>query len=658
MGIAADIAIIIVAALIGGSIAHLLRQPLLIGFILAGVVVGPYTGIIAISEVHNIELLAEIGVALLLFALGLEFSLKELNPVRNIAIFGTPIQIILTIIYGMGIGSFLNLDWQSSVWLGSLISISSTMVILRTLMSQGRMGTLSSRVMIGMLLVQDLAVIPMMIILPQLTNFESGLSIIGIAALKGFIFLGVMIFVGTRILPILLSHIARWNSRELFLIAITAIGLGVGYASYLVGLSFAFGAFLAGIVLSESDYGHQALSDIIPLRDIFGLLFFVSVGMLLDPSFLISNIKTIVLLVFLVTVGKGLIFGGISVLFKYGNVIPFALGLGLFQIGEFSFVLARLGLSTNSISTELYNLILNTAVITMVLTPLISALTTPIYSLVKRKFEGEEMQTINIPKTGLHNHIVIAGYGRVGKHISKILNLLKLEFVIVEFNYNRVLDAKKADMPVIFGNARQEIVLAGAKINDARLLIITIPSILITQSVVSTVQKINPKLHIVARTEEIEHIKTLHDMGVYEVVQPHFEAGLEITRQALLHLNIPASEIIKYEDAVRHDLYEPLYRINKEYKEMADLKKAVNLLDLSWIDLNTKSPMIGKSIKQLDIRKRTGISIVGIVSSNNNINSNPDSSYRFKNGDRLAVMGNQEQLTNFKNMCETNKDST
>ncbi len=658
MGIAADIAIIIVAALIGGSIAHLLRQPLLIGFILAGVVVGPYTGIVAISEVHNIELLAEIGVALLLFAIGLEFSLKELNPVRNIAIFGTPIQIILTIIYGMGIGRFLNLDWQSSVWLGSLISISSTMVILRTLMSQGRMGTLSSRVMIGMLLVQDLAVIPMMIILPQLTNFESGLSIIGIAALKGFIFLGVMIFVGTRILPILLSHIARWNSRELFLIAITAIGLGVGYASYLVGLSFAFGAFLAGIVLSESDYGHQALSDIIPLRDIFGLLFFVSVGMLLDPSFLISNIKTIVLLVFLVTVGKGLIFGGISILFKYGNVIPFALGLGLFQIGEFSFVLARLGLSTNSISTELYNLILNTAVITMVLTPLISALTTPIYSLVKRKFEGEEMQTINIPKTGLHNHIVIAGYGRVGKHISRILKLLKLDFVIVEFNYNRVLDAKKADMPVIFGNARQEIVLAGAKINDARLLIITIPSILITQSVVSTVQRIHPKLHIVARTEEIEHIKTLHDMGVYEVVQPHFEAGLEITRQALLHLNIPASEIIKYEDAVRHDLYEPLYRINKEYKEMADLKKAVNLLDLNWIDLNTKSPMIGKSIKQLDIRKRTGISIVGIVSSGNNINSNPDSSYRFKNGDRLAVMGNQEQLTNFQKMCETNKDST
>ena len=647
------IAIIIVAALIGGSAARMLRQPLIIGFILAGVAVGPYTGFIEVSEVHNIELLAEIGVALLLFALGLEFSLKELNPVRNIALFGTPIQIILTTAFGAGIGRLFDLDWNSSIWFGALISISSTMVILRTLMSQGRMGTLSSRVMIGMLIVQDLAVIPMMIILPQLANLGSGISLIGIAALKGFTFLGVMILVGTKILPVLLSHIARWNSRELFLIAITAIGLGVGYASFLVGLSFAFGAFIAGIVLSESDYGHQALSDIVPLRDIFGLLFFVSVGMLLDPSFLISNIKTILLLVVLVMIGKGLIFSGISLLFNYRNVIPFALGLGLFQVGEFSFVLARLGLSSGSISTELYSLILNTAVITMVLTPLISGLTGPIYTFFKGRLHYEEMDTMNIPKSGLHNHIVIAGYGRVGKHISKILKLLKLDFVIIEFNYNRVLDAKNADMPVIFGNIRQGVVLDAAKINDARLLIVTIPSILITQSVVSTVQSINPNLHIVARTEDIEHIKTLHDMGVYEVVQPHFEAGLEITRQALLHLNVPAAEITKYEDAVRQDLYEPLYRINKEYKEMADLKKAANMLDLSWINLADDSPLLGKTIRELDIRRKTGVSIVGILGSGG-VNPNPGSEYIFKAGDRLAVIGSHDQLEIFQNICESN----
>ena len=646
MGIAADIAIIVIAALIGGLVAQFLRQPLIIGFILAGVVVGPYTGIISVSEVHNIELLAEIGVALLLFALGLEFSLKELKPVRNIAIFGTPIQIILTMLYGMAIGYLLDLDWIYSIWLGALISISSTMVILKTLSSQGRMGTLSSRVMIGMLIIQDLAVIPMMIMLPELNNLGDALNTFGLAALKAAIFIGIMILAGTKLLPVLLSYIARWNSRELFLIAITAIGLGVGYATYLAGLPFAFGAFIAGLVLSESDYGHQALSDIIPLRDLFGLLFFVSIGMLLDPHFLISNLATILLLVALVIIGKGLIFGGISVLFGFGNIIPFALGLGLFQIGEFSFVLARLGLSTGSIDNELYSLFLVTAIMTMVLTPALSGLTTRVYSLKKRFYKDEQMATINIPQSGLNDHIVIAGYGRIGKHIAKLLQLLKLEFVIIEFNYNRVLTAKSAGIPVIFGNANQENVLQAAGIKNARLLLVTLPSILITQSVVDIVKGLNPNLHIVARAEEIEHIKTLYEHGVYEVVQPHFEAGLEITRQALLHLNIPATEIIKYEDAVRHDLYAPLYQINKDYKEMTDLKKASKLLDLNWVDLQYNSPLIGKSIKELDIRNTAGVSIVGVINDNNLI-TNPESEYIFRKGDCIALMGSHEQIEAF-----------
>lgn len=652
MGITADLAIIVVAAFIGGSIAQLLKQPLLIGFILAGIVVGPYTGIIAVSEVHNIELLAEVGVALLLFAIGLEFSFKELKPVRNIALIGTPIQIILTSVYGIGIARYLQLDWISSIWFGALISISSTMVILKTLMNQGRMGTLSSRVMVGMLLVQDLAVVPMMIILPQLNNVGEGLNFLAIAVLKAAAFLGLMIILGTKLLPVLLSKIARWNSRELFIIAITAIGLGVGYATYLVGLSFAFGAFIAGIVLSESDYGHQALSDIIPLRDIFGLLFFVSVGMLLDPSFLITNLQTIIIVVLLVIIGKGIIFGGTSLFFGYGNVIPYALGLGLFQIGEFSFVIARLGVTTGSISIELYNLILNTAVITMVLTPLISGLTTTAYNIRKRFGKNEEhLQTINIPESKLQDHIIIAGYGRVGKHISLVLKRLNLDFVIMELNYNRVLEAKSAGMPVIFGDASQRVVLEGAKIDKARLLIITLPSILITQSVVNNVKQLNPELHIVARAEEIEHIEKLYEYGVYEVVQPHFEAGLEITRQALLHLNIPASEIIKYEDSVRHDLYAPLYNHHGEYKEISDLSKAVNMLDLKWVSLDAASPVIGKSIKELDIRKKTGASIITIL-NDKDVKINPDSDYRFNIGDRLAVMGNKDQFDAFQNLLE------
>lgn len=330
MGITADIAIIVVAGLLGGLIAHRLRQPLILGYILAGVLVGPSVGLLPISDVHEIELLAEIGVALLLFALGIEFSFRELQPVRYIALIGAPIQMALTVVLGLAIGHWAGWGWMASLWFGAFIALSSTMVTLKTLMSQGRMGTLSSRIMIGMLIVQDLAVVPMMIVLPQLADLEAGLPALGWAVVRSALFLGGMIFIGTRVLPWLMRIVARWNSRELFLLTVTAIGLGIGYATYLVGLSFAFGAFVAGMVLSESDHSHQALSDIIPLRDLFGLLFFVSVGMLLDPIFILNNLTLVATIVLMVTVGKGVIFAGLGRLFGYGNVVPLALGFGLF----------------------------------------------------------------------------------------------------------------------------------------------------------------------------------------------------------------------------------------------------------------------------------------------------------------------------------------
>ena len=258
MGIAADIVLIVLAALIGGIIAQRLKQPLILGYILAGIVLGPHTGGVTVSEVHEIEKLAEIGIALLLFGLGLEFSFSHLKPVRNIALFGTPLQMLLTTAFGIGIGRWMGWEWTVSIWFGALISLSSTMVLLKTLENQGHLGTLSSRVMIGILIVQDLAIVPLMIILPQLSNPEAGLPLLGMAALKAGVFLILMIVVGTRIIPGIMRHVAKWNSRELFLLAATAMGLGVGYGTYLFGLSFAFGAFVSGMLLSESDYGYQA----------------------------------------------------------------------------------------------------------------------------------------------------------------------------------------------------------------------------------------------------------------------------------------------------------------------------------------------------------------------------------------------------------------
>jgi CPA2 family monovalent cation:H+ antiporter-2 len=650
MGIAADIAIILVAALIGGLIAQRLRQPLILGYILAGVAVGPYTGGVTVTQIHDIELLAEIGVALLLFALGLEFSLRDLQPVRHIALLGTPLQLLLTIAYGFGIGQWLGWEWLPSLWLGALISLSSTMVILKTLMSQGRLGTLSSRVMIGMLIVQDLAVVLLMIVLPQLNQLQAGLPVLGLAVAKAAIFLVVMIFVGTRVIPYLLARVAAWNSRELFLLSVTAIGLGVGYGTYLFGLSFAFGAFVAGMVLSESDHSYQALSDIIPLRDVFGLLFFVSVGMLLDPAFLLDNLVTVLLVVVLVVVGKGLIFGLLTSLFRYRNIVPLAVGLGLFQIGEFSFVLARVGLRTGSISPDLYSLVLSATIVTMVLTPFISGLAEPLYSLRKRWFKHEAYQTINLPRAGLHDHVVIAGGGRVGHYVAQVLQRLNMAFVVIDLDQRRVEQAKAAGFPVIFGDASQPVVLEAARIEHARLLLITTPAIAVAQAIVSQVRQLHPALHIVARAEGMEQMKSLHDLEVHEIVQPQFEASLEITRQALLHLNIPATEIQRFTDAVRQELYAPMYEAHDQYQTISQLQNAVRLMDVTWIELSADSPFAGRTIGELGIRSRTGASVIGVMQAGV-FQPNPDATYCFEPGDLVAVIGTAQQLEVFEAMA-------
>lgn len=651
MGIAADIVIVVLAALVGGIIAQRLKQPPVLGYILAGVLIGPNTGGITVSDIHEIERLAEIGVALLLFALGMEFSLKKLQPVRKIALIGTPLQMVLTILLGIGIGRLLGWELLPSLWFGALISLSSTVVIVKTLMNQGRLGTLSSRLMIGMLIVQDLAIVPLMLILPQLNDLQAGLSTLGLAAVRAALFLVVMILLGTRVIPWFLRQIAGWNSRELFVLTITAIGLGVGYLTYLAGLSFAFGAFVAGMVLSESDYSHQALGDITPLRDIFGLLFFASVGMLLDVQFLTQNLGMIVMVVLLVAVGKGLIFSAISRLFGYGNVIPLAVSFGLFQVGEFSFVLAQVGLQSNGISDDLYALVLTTAIITMVLTPLATQAVEPLYALRKRWFPREAFDSMNLPQEGLHDHVVIIGGGRVGYFVAQVLQRTEQAFVVIELDQQRFERIKAAGMPAIYGDGSQEAVLEAAELSHARLLLVTHSSTPLTHAIVRYAQRVNEGLHVVARAASVEEMEDLHRLGIFEVVQPEFEASLEIVRQALLHLNMAASQIQRFTDDVRRELYAPVYEEHADYHVVSRLQSATRLLELTWITITAASPIVGKTIRELDIRTRTGVSIVSVL-HDGRLLPNPDGDYRFVVGDIAAVMGNVEQLTAFQELVE------
>ncbi|SHK87478.1 Kef-type potassium/proton antiporter, CPA2 family [Desulfatibacillum alkenivorans DSM 16219] len=655
MGIAADIVVIVVTALAGGLIAQRLKQPLILGYILAGVLVGPYTwGRISPEEIHNIELLAEIGVALLLFALGLEFSFKKLKPVSRIALIGTPIQIILIIAYGYLIGRFFDWEPVHALWLGGLASLSSTMVLLKTLESQGWMGTLSSRVMIGMLIVQDLAVVPLMIILPQMSNPKAGLPILGVAAVKAVLFLGAMILVGVRLLPWVMKRVAGWNSRELFLLSITAIGLGVGYGTYLVGLSFAFGAFVAGMVLSESDFGYQALSDIVPLRDLFGLLFFASVGMLLDLNFLAANLKNILMLAALISIGKFLVFYSLSHAFGYGNVVPLAVGFGLFQMGEFGFVLARTGVAAQAIDKNLYSLFLSVAIVTMILTPVVSRLTVPLYSLQKRLRKDAPMETIQISEENMENHVIIVGGGRTGQYVGRVLQRMDEAFLMVEQDFRQVEKVKELGMPVLYGDASQEVVLEGAMVDKARLVLITTPALVTSQTVLRLARHANPDIRVIAMADSMEHMKLLREAGTCDVIMPKYEAGLEFARQALMDLHIPATEIQRFTNAVRLDLYESLLSQQVEYSTLDHLQRATDQLELVWVEIPENSFMKGKSLLELRIRTSTGASVVGVVRKGI-LYPNPEGRLAFQPGDMVAIIGNGEQAAAFKEMAAPEK---
>ncbi len=646
MGIATDIILLVLAAFCCGLLMQRLRQPLILGYILAGVILGPHTGGLTITEVHDIERLAEIGVALLLFALGLEFSHKDLKPVKYIALVGTPLQICLTVALGFGIGQMMGWEGRTSIWFGALISLSSTMVLLKTLMNQGWLGTLSSKVMIGMLIVQDLAVVPLLILLPLMNDPAAGMSQLVLAAVKAAAFLVCMFVLGAKLLPWLMRRIATLGSRELFLLAIIAIGLGIGYATYAVGLSFAFGAFIAGMVLNESDYGHQALSDIIPLRDVFGLLFFASVGMLIDPRFLVQNFATILVLVMLVSCGKGLIFAMIARVFRYGNVIPIAVALGLFQVGEFSFVLAQVGVATKSISVEMYNLVLTTAVLTMVLTPIISTQTARLYALKKRWFQKEPLESINFPDKGLAHHVVIAGGGRVGTQIARTLNRLAIPFVLIELDQRRVEQAQHAGFAVVYGDASHEVVMAASSITTAALLVVTIPGLVESTTIIAHAKAINGRLAVVARLADPEFFEMFSELEVTDLVYPELEAGLEITRQALLALGVPITEIHRQTELLRQEYFASSLSQSKPYQTLAQFRSAEQQFDLQWVVVGEHCRLVGQSIGEAEIRKKTGVSVVGVLREDR-LEPNPVPDFRFQDKDMVAIIGTGDSRTRF-----------
>jgi CPA2 family monovalent cation:H+ antiporter-2 len=455
--------------------------------------------------------------------------------VRRIALIGGPIQILL--IGGLtawAANRILGIAGTESIWLGAMVSLSSTMVVLKTLSAAGVTATLASRVMIGLLVVQDLAVIPMLTILPQLNDLTNVVSKVSQAIGVAAVFLVTVYFVGTRVLPIILKQVLSWGSRELFLVSVVAVGMGVGYATHAVGLSFALGAFVAGIILSESEFSHQALSDVVPLRDVFGLLFFVSVGMLFDPAYVVSNLGQIAVVVVIIFVLKALVMGLSTRAFGYVNMAPWIVGLGLSQIGEFSFVLARTGLSSGALTKSTYDLALTCTVLTMALSPIVSSLALPLGRLWTKFSKQESVVVGGVPtQREMEGHVVVAGYGRSGRGAVATLKAAGVPVLVIESDYVLYADLTATGVESILGDVTSPEIQHAARVGEARALILTMPNAVTVESAMELAKKMKPGLRVIARAFNEPHQMLLSKMGADAVIQPEREGGVAMAHQAL-----------------------------------------------------------------------------------------------------------------------------
>lgn len=545
--LALDLVLAVLAAVSGGAVAHRLGQPVLLGYLAGGVLIGPFTPG-PVADLHTIQVFAEIGVAFLMFALGAEFSLGELRRLGRVVAAGGPLQIVGTMVLGPLLAPLLGLSLVEGLFLGALLALSSTVVALKVLMSRGELQALHGRVALGMLLVQDLAVVPMVVVLPTLAGpGDQLLGALFLAAGKAAALLLGAYLLGTRVVPWLMNHIAIGRSRELFLLLVVSLALGTAVLTGFAGLSLAFGAFLAGLAVAESEYRTQVVAEVLPLRDLFVALFFVSVGMLINPLALAAQAGVVALLTAVVVVGKVVIVAALVLLLGLPGRVALLAGLSLAQIGEFSFVLARVGVEAGAIPPDLFSLILATALVSILLTPSLVRSGPALVDLLGRapgigRWFGEPLEAASDVE-GLRQHTVICGFGRVARELADALDRRKFRYLVIEYNPLIVRELRARGVPVMYGDAANPAVLEHAHLDRAKVLAVLIPDARVTELATRCARERHPRLDIVARAADAEQVEALRRAGATEAVQPEFEAGLEVIRHTLHRYGITGMEL-------------------------------------------------------------------------------------------------------------------
>lgn len=631
-------------------ICQLIRIPTIVGLLITGLIAGPY-GFAFVSAVHEVEVMAEVGIMLLLFTIGLEFSIKQLIKIKKIVLIGGGLQVIITGFTAYFFTQYLDFSYGESVFWGFLIALSSTAIVLNQIQDRGEIDTPQGRNMLGILIFQDVIIVPMMLVVPFLAGGDNEMTetVWGLLLKAGLIVLFVIVS-AYYIVPVILHQIAKTRNRELFILSIVVIAFAVAWLTSSLGLSLSLGAFLAGLIISESEYSHAAVGNIIPFKDVFTSLFFVSIGMLLNLDYFFGNILLIVATGTVVIIVKAIIAGAVVGLLGFPLRIMIIAGLGLSQVGEFSFILSKVGIEYGLISGDAYQLFLSFSVLTMAVTPFIIngstaiakfALKLPVPHGLRKGWQKREPDEFR----GKQDHLIIIGFGLNGSNLARAAKLGGIPYVAVEMNPDTVREEKKKGEPIFFGDASHTEILNHAKIGTARIIVVAISDPVNTRRIVKLAREINPNIYIVARTRFTGEVPPLLELGADVVIPEEFETSIQIFTRVLKKYLIPENEINEFISEVRSDSY-GMFRVSKPGRQsLDDLPFDLNDIEVTPARIRADSPACGKSIAELQIRNSYGVNVVAIQ-RRENFMQNPDAGTTIHEGDILLLIGKHNDIRN------------
>ena len=654
-----EILIILAIAIAVTFICHRIRIPTIVGLFITGVIAGPY-GFSLISRGHALESIAELGVVLLLFTIGIEFSLNSLLELKRTSLLGGFLQIAFTAAGSYALARLWGLDGGQAWFVGCFISLSSTAIVMMLLQERAEVYSPPGRAALGILIFQDIAVIPMMLLLPLLAGNHGSMGYGWLVALlKGIGVTALVFFAAKQWVPRLLYWVAATRSREIFLLSTILICLAVAGLTAWVGLSLALGAFLAGLIISESEYSHQALGNILPFRDVFTSFFFVSIGMLLDIHTLFSHWGVILSLTAGIMLLKFLLAGLAILLLGFSLRQAAVTGLLLCQVGEFSFILAQTAQQHRLIGNELYQTLLISSVLSMAAAPFIINYASRLADWINRLPWPGKLKTGVYPlaesqAVELSGHLVIIGFGINGRNLAKTAGLAGIPYTVIETNPETVKSELNKGFSIIYGDAAQAEVLKQAGLERARIAVAAVSDPAAVRRIIGLIKRLAPQVYLIVRTRYVSQMKALYRLGADEVIPEEFETSIEIFTRVLNHYLIPRQEIEEMTEQIRRDGYEMLRKLRKDSPAFPDLKMHCPDLEIAACRLDADSPWAQQTPERLDLRNRYGVNLLAVKKAGE-VFSNPEAQTVLAPGDVLFFMGQTHKVASVIRKLTVNK---